>query len=125
MEDYASAAIRHYIDAEKLKSSGSIDNAGHLVGFAAECALKYKISTISPDMDRPRGHFPDFVNIAKKRLNSRAHMSVFKLLSNPILAGWDVNYRYYVDGTVNSAVLDSWIRDTVRLISAAGLKVRK
>lgn len=66
MEDYASAAIRHYIDAEKLKSSGSIDNAGHLVGFAAECALKYKISTISPDMDRPRGHFPDFVNIAKK-----------------------------------------------------------
>lgn len=52
-------------------------------------------------------------------------MSVFKLLSNPILAGWDVNYRYYVDGTVNSAVLDSWIRDTVRLISAAGLKVRK
>ena len=45
-EDYASAAIRHFKDATALQSSGRLDNAGHLVGFAAECAIKHGISNL-------------------------------------------------------------------------------
>ncbi|HIE9582139.1 TPA: hypothetical protein ACXRY6_000091 [Klebsiella variicola subsp. variicola] len=43
MENYREAAIRHLNDSEKLLESNSVDNAGHLIGFAAECAIKYKI----------------------------------------------------------------------------------
>lgn len=39
-DDYASAAHRHMTDAQLLYNIGRLDNAVHLAGFAAECAVK-------------------------------------------------------------------------------------
>ena len=40
MENYSSAAIRHWKDAELLERENRIENADHHYGFAAECAIK-------------------------------------------------------------------------------------
>lgn len=64
MENYREAAIRHLNDSEKLLESNSVDNAGHLIGFAAECAIKYKIEL--NNNDNPKMHFPYILAAAKK-----------------------------------------------------------
>jgi hypothetical protein len=53
VERYDSAAIRHFEDAGLLKDSGKLDNAGYLIGFAAECAIKYHISSLNPSPNIP------------------------------------------------------------------------
>lgn len=45
-EDYQAAAIRHYLDASALRMAGRLDNAGHLIGFSAECAIKHRIDSL-------------------------------------------------------------------------------
>ena len=44
MEFFYASALRHYKDAQILKEQGRYDNAVHLYGFAAECALKNLIA---------------------------------------------------------------------------------
>jgi len=68
MEDYKSAAIRHYADAKTLREAGQLDNAGHLIGFAAECAIKLKITVKFTGEDSPHGHLPGFLIAARKQL---------------------------------------------------------
>lgn len=124
MENYYASAVRHYLDARRLKDAGSLDNAGHLIGFAAECAIKYKIQTLSPSVDNPRLHLPDIVHAAMKRLQSRSEQSMLGLLKAGILHGWDVNKRYYNDGHVLEADLTQWITETRRLLASANIKVQ-
>ncbi len=64
MENYREAAIRHLNDSEKLLESNSVDNAGHLIGFAAECAIKYKIEL--NNNDNPKMHFHIYWRQQKK-----------------------------------------------------------
>ncbi|HDZ9442607.1 hypothetical protein [Klebsiella quasipneumoniae] len=64
MENYREAAIRHLNDSERLLKINSVDNAGHLIGFAAECAIKYKIEL--NNSDNPKLHFPYILAAAKK-----------------------------------------------------------
>ena len=71
VEKYDSAALRHYEDANLLMSSGRLDNAGHLIGFAAECAIKHGISTFNPNLPSPYGHLPEFLTIALRHLKGR------------------------------------------------------
>lgn len=44
MEFFYASALRHYKDAQILRAQGRYDNAVHLYGFAAECALKSLIA---------------------------------------------------------------------------------
>jgi hypothetical protein len=48
--DYESAAVRHIRDATALQAIGRFDNAGHLVGFAAESAIKLRIQPSPADL---------------------------------------------------------------------------
>lgn len=125
MEVYESAALRHYSAARTLKDSGDLDNSGHLIGFAAECAIKHKIGTFPSGSDAPHGHFPDIQNIARKHLvqRSRYSTSMLALLKNEIMVGWLVGRRYYATGTTTQAELDSWFFDAGRVLASAGLKV--
>lgn len=124
MESYDSAALRHYNDAKFLNSSGKLDNAGHLIGFAAECAIKYKISTLPSSQDNPHGHFPSLLIIARKHLTQRSGhtTSMLNFLKSDILHGWTVNRRYDKTGATSQDELDKWIAETGRLFACANLK---
>ncbi len=125
-EDYESAAIRHLEDALTLLASGKRDNAGHLVGFAAECAIKYKIENLRPQNNSPHGHIPELLITARKHLGARVNYSnMYDILKGDIFAGWNVNRRYYETGHTEEAELESWFSATKRLFATARLKVRK
>jgi hypothetical protein len=86
LEDYQSAALRHYQNAQSLKSSGDLDNAGHLIGFAAECAIKFRIANLRPGMGNPHGHFPEIIETAKRHLGARfEYSSMFDVLKGGVL----------------------------------------
>lgn len=125
-EEYQSAAHRHFEDALTLQSSGRLDNAGHLIGFAAECAIKHKITTLRPQNNSPHGHFPDFLITARKHLVSRNnYTSMYDVLKGPVFDGWNVNRRYGKTGDTTPAELADWFAVTKRLFATAGLRVRK
>jgi hypothetical protein len=125
LADYESAAIRHLSDAELLRSAGMGDNAGHLVGFAAECAIKHRITALHPAKDSPHGHFPDLITIARKHLGPRgANTAMFDILKNEIFKDWHVNRRYCTSGETTQQELDAWFQTTKRLFATARLKAR-
>ncbi|MGB9145174.1 MAG: hypothetical protein WCC14_05095 [Acidobacteriaceae bacterium] len=125
-EDYESAAIRHFEDATALRLSGRSDNAGHLVGFAAECAIKHKMASLRPQINAPHGHFPDLLIAARKHLGARNRYStMYDVLKGSVFAGWNVNRRYYATGNTSDAELTAWFSITKRLLATANLKVRK
>jgi hypothetical protein len=125
-DDYESAALRHFEDALKLQNDGRIDNAGHLIGFAAECAIKLRIKALRPDVNAPHGHFPELLNAARKQFGVRSgYTGMYDLLKGDVFRGWGVNRRYESTGDVEQAEVDDWVRVTKRLFGAAGLKVPK
>ncbi len=62
-EAYGDAAKRHYADARMLAASQRYDNAGHLIGFAAECALKHALDLHEPQAENPKLHLPQIVSV--------------------------------------------------------------
>ncbi|WP_297575341.1 hypothetical protein [uncultured Deefgea sp.] len=126
MDDYKSAAVRHFSDAKYLFDSGKTDNAGHLIGFAAECAIKYKITTLRPGQNAPHGHFPDIVGAAKRHLAGRnpAAFGMLQHLNAGGLDGWNVNRRYNQTGVTTSEELASWFQFAQRLLATTGIKER-
>ena len=125
-ENYESAALRHFEDAAALQASDKIDNAGHLVGFAAECAIKHRISSLRPGENTPQGHFPEILIAARKQLGPRSqYTGMYDVLKGDIFYGWNVNHRYYETGHTDPGELTKWFDATKRLFATAGLKVRK
>lgn len=128
MEKYDSAAIRHFEDAQLLRDSGKLDNAGQLVGFAAECAIKHQIASLKPNQSSPHGHLPDFLTVARKHLNGRGsypYPEMFNLVKQNIFRDWSVKRRYYQTGNTTENELVSWFKVTKSLFAAAKLKARK
>lgn len=119
---YADAAERHFKDALALKSQGRLDNAGHLIGFSAECAIKSAI-ILSATGVAPFVHLPGLLTIARKRLKSRTanHRLLFMLNTNAF-NNWDVARRYHPSGDTTSVELDSWVGATRQLLASAGIK---
>ena len=121
-ENYIEAARRHMADSELLASSSRWDNAGHLLGFAAECAVKSRIKPLCTKPDELHCHFPKLVAVARKHLNSRRDAKLYMALKTPdLLAGWTVALRYEANSSVVEAVYARWRRHTLSLLSAAGL----
>ncbi|HLJ63630.1 MAG TPA: hypothetical protein VKT70_05960, partial [Stellaceae bacterium] len=69
---YREASRRHYCDACHLANDGRFDSAGHLIGFAAECAIKHKIREDRPTENPPFCHIPKLIEKAKKLLHNRS-----------------------------------------------------
>jgi hypothetical protein len=125
-EYYAEAAVRHFFDAEKLAGSKSFDGAGHLVGFAAECAIKYCIEELRPANQAPHLHFPELVEKAKRLLHGRRKHPLFTLLQRPaFMAAWRIEHRYADNGTVTEQHYLTWRGDASRALGAAQLRGTK
>jgi len=91
-EDYKSAAARHYLDACTLKAGGQYDNAGHLIGFAAECAIKHQMAKVS--QPAANLHLPELLASARRQLGSRVgYTSMYDVLKTETLAGWAIDHR--------------------------------
>jgi hypothetical protein len=125
-ESYGKAAVRHYTDAEKLADCGRFDNAAHLVGFAAECAIKHCIEALRPTNQAPYLHFPQLIEKAKKLVHGRSKHSLFTLLESPnFMSEWKIEDRYADDGTVTKQKYLAWQIDTRRTLGIAGLRSTK
>lgn len=123
MADYESASSRHFKDALMLKEAGSLDNAGHLIGFAAECAIKLRIENFNPLANVPFLHFPDLIDVAKRRLSGRSqYTSMFDLLKSPRMVGWLIERRYNRTGETSTGELDVWFGDAKRIMAAASVR---
>lgn len=122
-ENYAIAAVRHYCDAEILAASESYDGAGHLVGFAAECALKHGILSLRSELDSLRGHFPELIDLAKRHLNQRRHLGLYSVIKGAnFMKDWSVDLRYFETGTINQEQFNLWRTQACSLLHAARLR---
>jgi len=125
-EFYAKAAVRHYVDAEKLAETSRFDNAAHLIGFAAECAIKHCIEALRPANEAPHLHFPQLVETAKRLLGGRNKHALFTLLQRPTyMSGWKIEHRYADDGTVTEQNYEAWRIDASRTLGTVGLRSSK
>jgi hypothetical protein len=123
IETYNEAALRHLTDAETLAANRRWGGASHLVGFAAECAIKYKIESLRPAQNAPHGHFPEIIEIAKKHIGRRRDAALHTILQKPaLMADWTISLRYAEDAAVGEDHYDRWRKDAGRLLGAAGLK---
>jgi hypothetical protein len=122
-ENYGAAAIRHFADAELLAKNQRWGGAGHLVGFAAECALKHKIDTLQPQKGAPHCHFPELLDVARRHLTRRRDTAIHTLLKLPnLMEGWNVSLRYSGDAAVHKGMYALWRDHAARLVGAAGLR---
>lgn len=119
MEHYASAAIRHYADAQVLRQTGQLDNAGHLIGFAGECAIKYHLTTLKPGQANVYLHLPALLTIARKHPNGRGSADTVR---QNMFCGWTVERRYFKTGHTSAEELVRWFKDASLLFRAAKLK---
>jgi hypothetical protein len=127
MESYGAAAIRHYVDAETLAASDRLDNAGHLIGFAAECAVKCALNEAEPSATSPNIHFPDLANAALKRLISRRGReyplrNLLESSRSGFFNDWQIAARYKADGHVNAETYKKWKSLAERTLCAANLR---
>ena len=120
-EDYPGASRRHYSNAIDLNDAGQFDNAGHLIGFAAECAIKHAIQLRGEQSARV--HLPDLAAAARRSFNGgRRRAPIFNLLKGDVLKGWSVDQRYSPTGYITSTTVLSWIGESRRLMAAAGVR---
>ena len=127
MESFEHAARRHFADAEDLANRQRIDNAGHLIGLAAECAVKHAVRRVAPNP--PRIHFPKLTAEMRKfgGRNTVLH-KVRRALSPPARASvfddWYIAMRYCADGHVADAQYRKWKVAAGRIMSAASIERR-
>jgi hypothetical protein len=123
VENYEQAAVRHFEDAEQLAQAGRYDGAGHLIGFAAECAIKYTISSLRPAAQAPYLHLPGLVEVAKKVLQGVRGLPLLEVFRmSDYFAGWSVQGRYHANGAVTESQYRQWHRHTERTLAAAQLR---
>ena len=127
MESFEHAARRHFADAEDLADLQRLDNAGHLIGLAAECAVKHAVRHVAPNP--PHIHFPELTGRIRhlggrdpvvwkirRALSPPAHGSVFD--------DWSIAMRYDADGHVVDAQYRKWKAAAGRIMSAASIERR-
>ncbi len=103
--DFRDAAERHWLDAALLFEKDRMANADHLLGMAAECALKAIMLGLGmmltadgrPREEQHRVHinklWNEFVTFAENR-NGARYVAYLLEGENPFDA-WDVNQRYH------------------------------
>jgi hypothetical protein len=124
---YNEAALRHYTDAERLAADERFDNAGHLIGFSAECAIKYAFAMTEVDDESPRVHLPILVNRVLKKIKNKNPREVPLLhvlmeTRDGFFHDWRVAARYDADGCIDKPTYRKWERLAKRALGAAGLR---
>ena len=113
--DYKQSAVRHFYDAELLAASGRYDDAGHLMGLAAECALKLGAQGFTqPSNQEIDGHLPGVKRTIRSILDGRSAKGPLLALvgRSDFFQNWAVNDRYKSDGHVEKPTYDNWKAST-------------
>lgn len=125
--DFASAAARHLRDAGILREAGSLPNADHLAGFAAESALK-SVLRRRPDGDvedtRQRVHLPQLWDRIPVQGFARTFPPLVALLRQrtaPPFSDWSIDQRYEDGSRVTPEILERHLAAAKRLCGAVGL----
>lgn len=132
MENYSSAAVRHWKDAELLARENRVENADHHYGFAAECAIK-KVLVVFPAFSTSgvlnssyKQHINSLWDKVTHQSLQKSYPQLFAILKvTNAFSDWDVNQRYFVDGAVTSAALASHKKITSRLLGAVNLSGKR
>ena len=125
MESYEHAARRHFADAEDLADRERLDNAGHLIGLAAECAVKHAVRRVTPN-PRPI-HFPKLTAEIRKYGGRDTVLQKVRRALTPHVHGsvfddWSIKMRYGADGHVLDAQYRKWKMAAGRIMSAASIE---
>src|SRR5688500_13868723 len=101
-EQYKDAAARHWKDGKHLADVGRLDNADHLYGFAAECAIKHAIQlSTNGRSSGERVHINKLWHSMSLQSLQRAFLPLYGLLQTASpFADWDVSQRYEGTGFV-------------------------
>lgn len=128
MENYADAALRHWHDAQLLEKEERVANADHLYGFAAECAIK-KVLVVLPAFSTTgllEEEYKKHVNSLWEKVNYQSlHKSYPKLSAllkstNPF-SDWHVKQRYFAEGQISKAAMESHKKSASRLLGSVNL----
>ncbi|MGO4167880.1 hypothetical protein [Novosphingobium sp. YAF33] len=124
-DDYAASAKRHSEAASDLAANAKYDNAGYLIGYTAECAIKHKMRQVSGQAtERIEGHCPNIMNALRLRIQHRGLTGQWLQVvrgPNP-LSDWEVDQRYASNGHVTKEKFEDWQKFANRLMSLAGIK---
>ena len=123
--DYGQAAVRTYLDAERLAHEGRHDCAGHLIGLAAECSLKKAAGGFtSPKNAEINGHLPQIKREIRLILQGRNVTGPFLQLvsQQEFFSDWHVNDRYEQDGHVTPDLYIRWRNQAKQALSVARLR---
>lgn len=127
-DSFTGSAGRHRSDARHLAADRRFQNAGHLIGFAAECLVKEVLRNagVSIGRDSPfRRHFPGLGKEIVNDARTRAIMPLQPVIEGggQFLGGWNVNHRY--EASLAEADAESrylkWQTDVETLFVAVGV----
>lgn len=127
-DSFPDAARRHWSDAKHLAANDRFQNAGHLLGFAAECLAKEVLAGAGIIIDKPSAqqwsHFPKLAE--KIRMEGRTRVMALLLpivAKQAFLDGWQVECRYEANIPRSDAETryHSWQADVESLFNAAGI----
>ena len=132
MENFASAALRHWNDALLLESDNRVGNADHHFGFAAECALKSVLAKL-PAFTRTGELSPEYklhINALWDKVGhqslQKTYPGLFSILKTPnAYAHWDVKQRYFAEGTVSFTAMAAHRKMAAKLLGAANLSAER
>ena len=120
---FADAAIRHRDDARHLASSKRFQNAGHLIGFAAECLVKAELQKAGITVDKDlRKHFPILTQRIGLHATGRLAAAIWEVIQAPkFLDRWQADRRY--DATLDPHAAETeyrtWEADVSNLFRQA------
>jgi hypothetical protein len=124
---FSDAARRHRIDAKHLATDQRFQNAGHLIGFAAECLAKEILESAGIKIDKPSGfkvHFPELQNQIRLQGYARGMVVLAPIVRrSTFLNGWTAGCRYEANILQPDAEtrFNSWVADVDSLFRAAGI----
>ena len=106
MNDYVSAANRHYDDAVLLDQEGRVATASHLYGFVGECVLKALIFNLNPVASVPINMRKHMTQQLWTVFNGHSSLANFPSRISACIrfqsgyANWDVNQRYWAKSLI-------------------------
>lgn len=112
---FASAAARHWEDAERLFGADRFDNAAYLAGYAVECSLKVLIQAGGTTAERLKHELPAIAGDALYLACLMApflHRYRFQRTSEfeQVVRSWSPELRYAPTGQISRETATAWVR---------------
>ena len=126
-DTFDDAAHRHRVDAKHLAGDQRFQNAGHLIGFAAECLVKSMLEQAGQTINKKTHlavHFPQLTQMIQEHAQGRLAVSLTAILQNSaFLQSWHAEGRYEANMPTedSKARFAGWQSDVASLFMAAGI----